>query len=682
MFHTILKNRNILTLILSCLVIVFLVVMSPFFHVLNKNIQNNYYSIKNTLFSQTANTNIVISIIDKKTLDELGRFPFSRDIYAQFIKNLETNWVATIGFDILFVDQSDLVADEVFKDSLLESQIPIVFGSAITGNSEIESPLPVFLENIFSTGFLPPNVDTSNRTVYSFSPFLNFWGLNYEHFSLSLLRGFYSFLYDEDLRKNNFSFDESGNYAFTEELSFPTSSKNRNDILINFLPASAFTQISFIDLYNPETVKDYELENKIVLVGTAVDGIKDEFFTPNGLEYWVFVHANILSTILSKNFLMYFDRKLEWLLIFLLTFTSVYFNLSRSRKVLILSNLILALFFVVIIPISIFLFTNLIMNYPTEILFAFILSQTLSNGIKYFIEDKNKERLKKSLSEYVGSDIAEEVLEQWGNINFDGEEKHAILFFSDIEWFTTLSEKLTARKLVGFLREYLGKMSDIILDEKGYINKYEGDAIMAIWGVFSDLEQENYIQVCNASLEQIELLEKLNHDWLKHYGRKIHIRIGIHSGEVIVGNIGTQGRKMEFTALWDTVNIASRLEWVNKFYGTSICVSETVYKETHQDFEYRFLDSIRVKGKSEKLDIYELLARKWELTENQKKISEKYQVAMKVYLSQDFQKAKLLFNELVDIGDSASLAFKSRCSMYMLENPWKNWDGVWNMQEK
>lgn len=103
-------------------------------------------------------------------------------------------------------------------------------------------------------------------------------------------------------------------------------------------------------------------------------------------------------------------------------------------------------------------------------------------------------------------------------------------------------------------------MSDIILDEKGYINKYEGDAIMAIWGVFSDLEPKNYTQVCNASLQQIELLEKLNNDWLKYYGRKIHIRIGIHSGEVIVGNIGAQGRKMEFTALGDTVNIASRLE--------------------------------------------------------------------------------------------------------------------------
>ena len=219
-------------------------------------------------------------------------------------------------------------------------------------------------------------------------------------------------------------------------------------MLISFVPSERFRTISFIDFLDRESLSEHDLSDAIVLVGTAVDGIKDEFFTPYGLEYGVFVHANIINTILTKNFLVYFDRQLEWVMIFLVVVLSVYFNLSRSRRVLILSNLIIVILFAILIPLGIFVYTNLVMNYLAEILLALILSQTLSNGIKYLIEDKNKQRLKQSLSEYVGSDIAHEVLEEEGKVNFDGEEKRAILFFSDIEGFTSLSEEMTPKRLV------------------------------------------------------------------------------------------------------------------------------------------------------------------------------------------------------------------------------------------
>ena len=549
MFQNILKNRNILTLLLSCVVILILLLFSSLFHILNKNIQNNYYSLKNFIFSEISNNNIVIATIDKKTLERLGRFPFSRDTYKNFIENTQSAGAAVIAFDIIFADSSKEDQDLIFEKSLKEAKIPIIFGSSITSDNDIEPPLPRFQKQLFATGFLPPNVNIGNRTVYSFSPFLTFEGVSYEHFSLAVLRGFYSYLYDEDFRTQDFKFKNPENYSFIDGGGIPLSSKNTNNILIHFLPSVAFEQISFIDLQEKRESEKYDLKDKIVLVGTTADGIKDEFFTPNGLEYGVFVHANILNTILGKHFLTYFDKKGEWLLLFLLVITSVYFNLSHSRKVLILSNLFLAGFFLLLLPVTIFLFTNLIMNYPIEMIFGLILSQTLSNGVKYLIEDKNKEKLKKSLSEYVGADIAEEVLEEEGKVNFDGEEKQAILFFSDIEGFTTISEKLVPRRLVAFLREYLSEMSHIILDERGYINKYEGDAIMALWGVFSKLRSENYESACRVSLKQISLLQALNKDWLKHYGSEIHIRIGLHAGDVIVGNIGAQGRKMEFTAL-------------------------------------------------------------------------------------------------------------------------------------
>ncbi len=682
MFHKLLKNRILLTLVLSSLVVGILFLCTPILQVLDKQIQNNYYVLKNIISPREVSENIVIATIDKKTLEQLGRFPFERSVYGDFIKNADWAGVGTIGFDIIFSDTTSDAEDDSFVTSIEKTSIPIVFWLPITGENELEFPLQKFQTHISEQWFLPPNIQTSNRTVYSFSPYLEFDDSGYEHFWLSTLRGFYNYLYQRDTSQGKFSPGEDTEYSFTSDISIPLAHGTHNDVLISFVPSERFRTISFVDFLDREALSEYNLRDTIVLVGTAVDGIKDEFFTPYGLEYGVFIHANIINTILTKNFLVYFDRGLEWVMIFLVVVLSVYFNLTRSRKVLILSNLIIVILFAILIPLGIFVYTNLVMNYLAEILLALILSQTLSNGVKYLIEDKNKQRLKQSLSEYVGSDIAHEVLEEEGKVNFDGAEKAAILFFSDIEGFTSMSEKLTPRRLVGFLREYLSQMSHVIMEERGYINKYEWDAIMALWGVFSKLSPRNYKESCKVALKQLELLKILNKDWLEHYGHQINIRIGIHSGDVIVGNIWLEWKKMEFTALWDTVNIASRLEWVNKFYGTSICVSHRVYEHTCEDFEYRYIDNIMVKWKTETLKIYELLGHKNSLNRKQKTIYKKFQIALDTYFQQDFQQAKLLFNELVNLWDKPSLTFKSRCSMYLLHPPEKDWDGVWKMEAK
>lgn len=139
---------------------------------------------------------------------------------------------------------------------------------------------------------------------------------------------------------------------------------------------------------------------------------------------------------------------------------------------------------------------------------------------------------------------------------------------------------------------------------------------------------------------------------------------------------------MEFTALGDTVNLASRLEGVNKFYGTQICVSEEMYKKTKTNFSYRFLDRIRVKGKKNTLSIYELLGTEKALSEEKRKSLKKFAQGQELYFQREFQKAKQVFSELVELGDKPSLTFKARCSMYILEAPAPDWDGVWNMDEK
>ncbi len=175
-------------------------------------------------------------------------------------------------------------------------------------------------------------------------------------------------------------------------------------------------------------------------------------------------------------------------------------------------------------------------------------------------------------------------------------KKKLAIYFSDIEWFTTISEKFEPEDLVWFLREYLSEMSDIIMDENWFINKYEWDAIMALWWSFIEYDKWAYYS-CLSAIKQQALLKTLNNDWKERWFAEIKVRIWIHTWEAIVWNIGSTWRKMEYTALWDSVNLASRLEWVNKFYWTYICVSEDIYIETAEYFEFRYLDIIKVKWK-------------------------------------------------------------------------------------
>jgi adenylate cyclase len=263
----------------------------------------------------------------------------------------------------------------------------------------------------------------------------------------------------------------------------------------------------------------------------------------------------------------------------------------------------------------------------------------------------------------------------------DWERKRVAIYFSDIEWFTSISEKMQAEELVAFLREFLSEMSDVILDEKWFINKYEWDAIMALWWVFIDDNKSSYY-ACSVSLKQQILLNELNKKWQNEWISKVKVRIGLHIWEAIVWNIGSQGRKMEFTALWDSVNLASRLEWVNKFYWTYICVSEDIYKENKWNFEFRYLDTIRVKWKDNPVKIYELLDLKWELKKEKRQIFKKFNEAIELYKARDFIQAKTIFEELIKLWDKPSEEYLRRCKIYIRKKPREDWDRIWDFEEK
>jgi len=600
----------------------------------------------------------------------LGRFPFDRAYYATVIDNMSRDEPAVIWLDVLFVDESNAVSDQKLADSIHRNK-NIVLGIFYSENS-IHFPIETIQNYLW--WYVTPDVDRIANTTYGIFPSYDFGGQGiYEHFSILMAKAYYAFLYQKD-DITPVALKNHQQYMITDTLWLPFSSPGSDTLLINYVDRQKYTRISFLDVYNGN-YPPWFFQDKVVFIWATAKGLKDIFFTPVGTQPGVYSHVNMVNTILTYSPLQYLNDPIEWIMIFLLIVVSTYFNISRSSTLLFVTNIcVLGVFFVFIL---IQLNTNILVQRPVEFLVGILFSLIISNIVKYLITDKHKQKLNQALSEYVSTDVAKEIISGDGVVNLNGEQKMTTILFSDIEWFTTLSEKLSPEELVSFLREYLSAMSHIILDQQGFINKYEWDAIMALWGVFSDIQQTP-LMACESALLQQERLTTLNAYWKKD----IRVRIWIHQGNSIVWNIGAIGRKMEFTALWDNVNLASRLEGVNKFYGTYICVSHTIYTQAKSQFEFRYLDTIQVKWKNKPVKIYELLGRKGSLNKEQKKIYTEFKKAIQLYTEQDFSAAQKIFTLLAKTWDSPSATYQDRCRMYAGKKLPSGWDGIWQMDEK
>ena len=684
------KNRNVLSISMSLIIfwIIFLISISNFLYIFDKKIQDLYF-----LFNDTnINKDIIVVEIDEDTLswrknvnwevivEWLWRFPFDRRYYATVIDNLNNAWASVVALDIIFWEKSDTESDDILSNSMKNAWNVILW---LWPNSSwvLQYPYEKFRKYIFTSGYYAPNIDKTTNVVYSIKPYSQFRWIDeiYEHFSISIIRWFYAKIYDNDDYLSSKRIFKDDNILISDKIELTRSRELQNEVLINYNNSYKFTKKSFLDIYNnqfdPELVKD-----KIILIWATAKWIKDVFNTPLWTEYWVYVHANMINTILTKNGIKYFNKTLEWFLIFLLIIVSVYFNFSKSSYILVLSNIALTSIFILWV-LYITLLTTALLNYPIELFIALILSLTVSNVAKYLIENKHKTRLNKALSEYVSEDVAHEILSGDWRVNLDWENKDIWIFFSDIEWFTSISEQFSPELLVSFLREYLSEMSNIIMDEKWFINKYEWDAIIALWWVFWKDSMESY-QICLSSLEQQKRLKELNIEWWKRWFAEIKTRIWIHYWHAIIWNIWAEWRKMEFTALWDNVNLASRLEWVNKFYWTNICASEDIYKLEKEHFEFRYLDKIRVKWKENSIDIYELIALKWELSNKQKDLYLQFEEAIELYKDMKFEEAWKVFTLLSKWWDNPSTTYKQRCEVFQKKSPKADWDRIWVMEDK
>jgi adenylate cyclase len=248
--------------------------------------------------------------------------------------------------------------------------------------------------------------------------------------------------------------------------------------------------------------------------------------------------------------------------------------------------------------------------------------------------------------------------------------------------FTTLSERLDPETVVSLLNDYLSRMTEIILAEEGTVDKYEGDAIMAFWGAPLD-QEDQACRACRAALRQQTALTELNQQFAASGLPVLANRIGLHTGDAIVGNLGSE-KRFDYTVIGDTVNLASRLEGLNKFYGTVIMASDTTVQECAGAMEFRELDRVAVKGRETPIAVFQVLALPGELTPAQAAAREEFARGLKLYRQGQFAAAAAHFSQALEHlpQDGPSQVFLTRCQQYETNPPTPDWDAVFRPDQK
>ncbi len=336
---------------------------------------------------------------------------------------------------------------------------------------------------------------------------------------------------------------------------------------------------------------------------TGVSTAKDVHLSPYGEMSGIEHHAHTLNTVLNQNFVKN-PGKLEKMLLLIFMGLLVTFILYKFSTNISFMLFFIILSFYMILSIFVFIKYTYLLQIPSVLLNITIIFVSL-NGYKILNEEENVKYIRSTFSKFVSKEIVDELLKNPEKAELGGGKREVSVLFSDIVGFTTLSEEMSPEDLVGQLNEYLSIMTDSIIEYKGTIDKYMGDAIMAFWGAPLYLEEHPYY-CCVAALAQLKKLKELQENWKKRDLPIFDIRIGVNTGLAIVGNMGSTHR-MNYTCMGDVVNLGSRLEQINKSYGTKIIISEFTYERVKDRVFVRELDIVKVKGKNMQVKIYELL---------------------------------------------------------------------------
>jgi class 3 adenylate cyclase/CHASE2 domain-containing sensor protein len=300
-------------------------------------------------------------------------------------------------------------------------------------------------------------------------------------------------------------------------------------------------------------------------------------------------------------------------------------------------------------------------------------------GYRLGVTDRGERLLRKSFALYLAPQVIEKMLASKKLPVLGGETREVTVFFSDLEGFSSISEKMTPADLVAFMNEYLSAMTDIIESRGGYIEKYVGDAIVAVFGAPAD-DRDHASNATHAALGCRARLEELNQGSAAFKGHKVAQRMGLNSGEALVGNIGSR-RRFNYSVMSDAVNVASRLEGANKYYGTTIVASEMTVALTETKFAWRELDAVRVQGRSAPVKIYELLSEAGQETPQQVAAAAAYAEGLALWRAREFQAAANCFARAAEI-DKPSALFLGRANAFTSNPPGPDWEPVSTLEGK
>ena len=543
-------------------------------------------------------------------------------------------------------------------------------------------------EDASSTGFFNvyPDVDgvvrESNLLIpYGRSKDFNDWDI-YASLDVQAVRSYFRLPNEEVVLE----FGPVGAYGIL----FGEATKIRTDdlgrVVINYHgPGYTYPHYSLADVI-ANKLSPPTFQGKIVLIGATATGIGDLRTTPyGGLDYpGVEIHANVIDNILHQSFLVRGAKQTlaDVLLILLLGLPlGIWMALVSPRWMW-----FGAFLFAPLVALDYWAFLHgwwLNFTVPAGTLAANVLLVSLYRSL---FEEKEKRRVRSAFGQYLSPEVIRRLLVNPQLV--EPKKTEITVMFSDIRGFTTISEKLDAQELAVFLNQYLSDMTRLVFENNGTLDKYIGDAVMAFWGAPFE-EPGHAAKACKSALKMMDRVRELQKEWEAEGKPHLDIGIGLNTGMASVGNMGSALR-YGYTALGDTVNLSSRLEGLNKDYGTHIIVNESTYEEAKDSgFVFRELDLIRVKGKLQPVTIFELIGRTGEdsvygTPEQVRARLELFQKARALYCQRQWQAAQDAFQKILDHwpDEGPSRAYWKRCQDYLFEEPPASWDGVFTMTHK
>jgi len=710
-------NSISLTLCATFLVVILLLTGIPFLDLMELKTYDLRFLSRGRLEPSPA---IVMAVIDEKSLDTEGRWPWPRSKIAKLVDMLSQDGAKVIGFDIGFLEadensHSDLALASAIKGSSAMVILGYFFHMSEDAlNYRIDKEeIDQRLEQISPSKYPLIIYEDQNMEIFpfikSFCPEVNLEILT----KATKYSGYFNMLPDKDgvLRWMPIII-ECGEDIFPPlsllcawhyldqpqlmvkvaaygvegiqmgERFIPTD--ENGVMLINYLgPPKTFPHFSISDILHGR-IPDGTFKDKIVLVGPTAVGIYDlrnSPFSPifPGVEF----HATIIDNILKQRFI----NRPEWARTFdllAIIILGVITGMMLPRLSALMGLFSASGLFILYILIARWLFVSfgiwLNIVYPLLVLSITYSSLTVYH---YMTEERERRKIKMAFSRYVSSSVINEMLENPKRLKLGGEEKVLTVLFSDLEDFTTYSERFPPNEMVNILNDYFTEMTDQIFAYQGTLKEYVADEVMAIFG--APLNQADHAEkACAAALSMQERLRSLRQEWSDMGRPALRARTGINSGRMLAGNLGSTYR-FSYGVLGDQVNLSSRLEGLNKLYGTEVLIGENTARLVEGSFILRELDQVRVKGKKKPVRVYELVARsEVSLPPDREQAFSYYAAGLEAYRQQRWEQALINFKKVNKLWpeDKANKLMAERCQVYQRVPPKGEWDGIFRERRK